>query len=132
MGGGVVDVKTSPILPIAINAADEIGGVLTGGGDCFVVVVVVGVIRGVVCVVVVVIVVDFVDMVGSCRVEGVVFVCCVVLAPHTLFNSMRFPGGVAGATTFKVFISLSLSLLLSPLFFFFASIKVARACCDVI
>ena len=32
VGGGVVDVvKTSPILPIAINAADEISDVLIGG-----------------------------------------------------------------------------------------------------
>ena len=108
VGGGVVDVvKTSPILPIAINTADEIGDVLMGG-ECFVVV---EVAEGVVCVViVVVVVVEFVEDVGSCGVEGVVGVCCVVLAPHTLFDLIRFPGGVAGATTFNSFIFLSLSL----------------------
>ena len=40
VGGGVVDVKTSPILPIAINTADEVGDMLIGGGVCLVVVVV--------------------------------------------------------------------------------------------
>ena len=105
--GVVVDVKASPISPIAINTADKVGDVLMGG-ECFVVV---EVAEGVVCVViVVVVVVEFVEDVGSCGVEGVVGVCCVVLAPHTLFDLIRFPGGVAGATTFNSFISLSLSL----------------------
>ena len=58
-------------------------------------------------------------------------VYCVVFVLHTLFNSMRFPGGVAGATIFKVFISLSLSLFISLLFFFFALIEVTRACARV-
>ena len=41
VGGGVVDVvKTSPILPITINAADEVGDALMGGGVSFAVVVV--------------------------------------------------------------------------------------------
>jgi len=66
--------------------------------------------EGVVCVVIVVVVVEFVENVGSCGVEGVVGVCCVVLAPHTLFDLIRFPGRVAEATTFNIFISLSLSL----------------------
>ena len=41
VGGGVVDVvKTSPILLIVINAADEVGDALMGGGVSFAVVVV--------------------------------------------------------------------------------------------
>ena len=41
VGGRVVDVvKTSPISPIAINAANKVGDVLMGGGVSFVVVVV--------------------------------------------------------------------------------------------
>jgi len=42
VGGGVVDVRVSPILPIAINAADEISDVLIGGLEFSIVVVDVG------------------------------------------------------------------------------------------
>ena len=88
--GVVVDVKASPILPIAINTADRIGGVLMSG-DCFVMVVVVDVIEGVVCVVVVVVVVDFVDVIGSCSVELWVFVVwCLYYTPYlTLYDFLE-------------------------------------------
>ena len=64
VGGGVVDVvKTSPILPIVINTADEVGDVLMGGGVSFAVVVVdVG---------------GVVDCCGcGCRCRRVVVCCC--------------------------------------------------------
>ena len=119
MGEKAVDVKTSPISPIAINTADEVGDVLTSGVEfaVFVVVVVVDVEGVVVC------------FVGGLCMEGVVVgVCCVVLAPHTLLLDDRWD---FFKTVPKTLISFSLSLIISPSSSFFVLLKVARACAQV-